>query len=108
MRRLPGVVVFLAGPVIWITHFWLVYLIGEAGCTGRVLDLDQSGVTAVTVVATVLAAAATVSLGIAAARDLGNGPIGDLRLIHWGGAVLAGLFTLAIILVGLPAVVFGC
>ena len=106
MRRLPGVVLFLAGPVIWYSYFWLVYLIAEAGCTPGGLSLDASGVTLITVGVTVLAGAATTILGVNAARALGDGTDGNWRLMHWGGAVLGGLFTLAIILVGLPALVF--
>jgi len=106
MRRLPGIVLFLAGPVIWYAYFWLVYLIAEAGCTPGGLSLDSAGVALVTVGVTVLAGAATTILGVGAAKAIGHGRDGNWRLMHWGGAVLGGLFTLAILLVGLPALVF--
>lgn len=106
MRRPRGVVLFLAGPVIWISHFWLVYLVAEAGCAPDGLALDPSGVTLVTVGATVIAVVATTIMGFVAGRDLGNRADGDWRLMHWGGAVLGGLFALAIVLVGIPALVF--
>lgn len=108
MRRLPGFVLFLAGPVIWYAHFWLVYLIAEAGCTPGGLSLDSSGVTLVTVGVTVLALGATVTLGVLAVRDVGDTMDGNWHLMHWGGAVLGGLFALAIALVGFPALVFAC
>lgn len=106
MRRLSGAVLFLAGPVIWYAHFWLVYLIAEAGCTPGGLSLDPTGVTLVTVALTVLAVVATTIMGITAARGLNDGVGGDWRLMHWGGAVLAGLFVLAIALVGFSGLVF--
>ena len=36
LADLPGAedVVFLGGPVIWFSHFMVVYLVAEAGCTG--------------------------------------------------------------------------
>lgn len=106
MRRVPGFVLFLAGPVIWYAHFWLVYLIAEAGCTPGGLRLDPSGVTWVTVGVTVLALGATTIMGIMAAQGPGSRVDGNRHLMHWGGAVLAGLFALAIALVGFSPLVF--
>jgi hypothetical protein len=61
-------VVFLAGPVIWFSHFMLVYLVAEAGCTGdgRGLDVFDPPVPVVwTLVATVVA------VGLCAAAAFG-------------------------------------
>ncbi len=33
-RDRPILVVLLAGPVVWFTHFMFVYLVAEMGCTG--------------------------------------------------------------------------
>ncbi|HZA00218.1 MAG TPA: hypothetical protein VE575_15770, partial [Acidimicrobiales bacterium] len=52
-------VVFLAGPVTWLAHFVLVYLVAEAGCTGGGPGLeafDPPVPRAVTLAATVVGA----------------------------------------------------
>lgn len=106
MRRLPGVVLFLAGPVIWFVYFMVVYLFAEAGCSPGGLRVAPSVVTWFTVAVTVIAAIATATLAFRAARSLGEGSGGDWKLMRWGGAILGGLFVLAILLVGAPALVF--
>lgn len=53
-------VVFLAGPVIWLVHFMVVYLVAEAGCTGSgpgLVAFAPPVPVAVTAVATVVAVA---------------------------------------------------
>ena len=108
MRRLPAYVLFLAGPVIWFAHFMVVYLFAEAACNPAVPGISPSAVVVFTVVATVVAAAATVALTIRAVRNLRADINGNWHLMNWGGAILGGLFVLAILLVGAPALVFPC
>jgi hypothetical protein len=118
-------VFFLAGPVIWFVHFMVVYLAVEAGCTGDGpgLRLFNPPVPAiVTIAATAVAAIAC--LGFAGwaqvrwraskhqpaadeARDLS----GDLKdhdrggSLAFAGFLLSLLFFVAILFVGLPALV---
>lgn len=116
-------VAFLAGPVLWFTHFMVVYLVAEAGCTGGGpgLELLDSPVPkAVTAAATVAGAAATV---LAAAwnhrRWRANSPGPDRPAglsadlsgepsdgtgrgpLAFAGLLLAGLATVAILFQGL-------
>lgn len=106
MRRLPPVVELLAGPVIWFAHFMLVYLFAEAGCTGAFQPVGPSAVAVFTIVVTVVAAAATAALTVKVVRDLDDDIGATSRFMRWTGAMLGGLFVLAILLVGAPALVF--
>lgn len=68
-RRLLGVL--LAGPVVWFTHFMLVYLVAEMGCAGdgpgfELFDPPVPVVT--TIVATILAVALCAVTGLWAWR----------------------------------------
>lgn len=117
-------VVFLAGPVIWFVHFMVVYLIVDAGCTG-----DGPGVRLfhppVPKIATLMAtaAAAIACLGFSAwahrrwrkgtpepavgeAVLAGGTNDGDVeRRLAFGGLLLSLLFFVAVLFVGLPALV---
>jgi hypothetical protein len=112
-------VAFLAGPVLWITHFMLVYLAAEAGCTGDGpgLELFDSPVPKVlTAAATGVGATATVLVAAWNHRrwranpqradrpadvtgepsdGTGRGPLA------FAGLLLAGLATVAILFQGL-------
>lgn len=107
---------FLAGPVILMSHFLLVYLVVEAGCTGegpglRVFQPPVAGV--VTLGATAVAAVACLASAVAAYRRwrTDRGPEGqDPDAPHHGallfaGFVLALLGVVTILFVGLPALV---
>lgn len=117
-------VVFLAGPVIWVTHFMVVYLVAEAGCTG-----DGPGLTAfdppvpalVTVVATLLAAGgclATSAWGLRwwrrdhdrpASQELASHEWCGRATVAFVGALLSALSVAAVLFVGVAGVVFtGC
>jgi hypothetical protein len=121
-------VAFLGGPVTWLTHFMLVYLVAEAGCTG-----DGRGLTAfdppvpsrVTLAATVVAAAGCVAFAAwshrrwAACRrgeaaDDPGGLAGPHQEHDRGGTLafaglLLSVFSLvAVLIVGLPALVLEC
>lgn len=108
---------FLAGPVIWFTHFMLVYLLAEVLC--KPLD-DVEGFTSLplvsvlTVVATIifaLAAAAGSVLAYRRWRVLRDLPRDDERASTQGealvfaGFLLGVLFTVAVMFTGAPALV---
>jgi hypothetical protein len=106
-------VVLLAGPVIAISHFMLVYLVAEAGCTGegpglRLFDPPVPDV--VTLAAT--ASAAIACLGFAQwalvrwrARTEGAGDSSDdLEAPDPGGFLLSLLAFVTVLLVGLPSI----
>lgn len=113
---------FLAGPSIWLAHFFLVYLLAEAFCTagGNLRILALPVVSAVTLLATALAVGAAAVTTLLAHRrwrrsltpspathdDLSSeterGHDKDLAL---AGVLLGILFIVAILFVGLPAAV---
>lgn len=115
----------LVGPVIWISHFMLVYLVAEAFCEvgasgPRMLGLPV--VSVVTVAATLIAVAV---IGVAAVRAwlrLGpEGPDGDEPPVEqrsgmgrlrgrdhplvFTGLLLDVLSIMAVLFVGVPAIV---
>ena len=56
-----AIIAFLIGPVIWVTHFGIVYLVAEAGCTGEGFGFrlfNPPVPTVVTLVATAVASVA--------------------------------------------------
>ena len=121
-------VVFLGGPVIWFVHFMVVYLVAEAGCTGggpglRVFDPPVPA--AVTLVATALAAAGCLAFAgwgyrwYVASRHLeAADDSGDLSGAHadrdrggtlaFAGFLLSLFSFVAVLFVGLPALVLEC
>jgi hypothetical protein len=113
----------LAGPVILMTHFMVVYLVAEAGCTGdgHGLDaLDPPAPEVVTVVATSVAAVACLivaawnfrrwrsSIGPTAAAGA-RWPFGDVDdadgrgSVAFAGLLLATLSCATVVLVGVAA-----
>lgn len=121
-RRARGMwVVFLGGPLLWLSHFMFVYLVAEAGCSGDGpgLDLfDPPVPRTVTLVATALAAAACLPMAVWARRrwrtatqepaaDAGDpGGIPDAAgngTLPRAGFLLASFSFVAIVFVGLPA-----
>lgn len=114
--------VLLGGPLLWLSHFMIVYLVAEAGCSGDGpgLDLfDPPLPRTVTLLATVLAAAGCVPLAAWALRrwraateetpGQGGDPaarIGDgagRGTVPFAGFLLAAFSFIAIVFVGLPA-----
>lgn len=108
-------VVLLGGPVVWFTHFMVVYLVVEAGCTGSgdglaVFDPPVSDV--VTLAATAVAAAVCLGLAVWGLRrwraSMAGRPVaggerdGALAL---AGTLLSVLSFVTVLLVGLPALV---
>ncbi len=121
-------VAFLGGPVTWIAHFMLVYLVVEAGCSGDGKGLevfDPPVPAAVTLTATAVAALVCLALagwsyrrwraaieGMAAdeAADL-SGPLPDRDrggTMNFAGFLLALFSFVSVLFVGLPALVFEC
>ena len=121
-------VVFLGGPVIWFTHFMVVYLVTEAGCSGdgRGLELFDPPVPATTTLAaTAVAALGCLAFGAWAYRRwqrARTGPAADeaaelaglMPETDRGGSLdfigfLLALFSfVSVLFVGLPALVFEC
>lgn len=76
-------VLFLAGPVIWITHFMVVYLVAEAGCTGdgALLDrFDPPVPVVVTWIATLVAVPASAAMAVWAWRSWRRGGSGAVDI----------------------------
>lgn len=121
--------VFIAGPVVWITHFMTVYLVAEAGCTGGGEGLRFLG-PPVPVVATLAATVVAVGLCVAAtvwayrrwraseerleaapdaATEL-SGEFDDDRRrgsLAFAGFLLSALSVVAVLFTGAPALVLG-
>lgn len=123
-----GWVVFLGGPVIWLSHFMLVYLVAEAGCTGGGPGLrafNPPVPATVTLAATVVAAAGCLTFAAwghrrwvaarhsVAADDPGGltGPYeerDDGATMAFASLLLSLFSFIAVLFVGLPALVFEC
>ena len=117
---------FLAGPVIWATHFMAVYLLGEALCVAGVHAplFGLPALSTLTLIATIVAVAVSVfttrwayqrwrasevgwdeSGARARAASAGRDQEGQLAL---AGFLLGVLFAIAIAFVGVPAAVLAC
>ena len=120
-RRVRGTwLVLLAGPVVGLSHFMLVYLVAEAGCTGsgtglRVFDPPVPEV--VTVATTVVAAVACLAVAAIGYRrwrrtedGIGRGDVaGDAesldrrQALGLAGFLLSSFFFVVVVFVGAPA-----
>lgn len=95
----------LAGPVIWITHFMVVYLLAEVACEFGLLTDTLLGLPVlswVVLAATALAIGAIVPF-LAKSEALRNSADSASRLAGFGGVLLDWLSIFAIAFVGLPA-----
>jgi hypothetical protein len=96
----------LVGPVLWISHFMVVYLFAEAACVARESDAlpvpGSSSIVPVVVVATVVAAALTAAATAWTLRTARRSR-GDAAAMAWAGTLLAAMSVVAILAVGLPA-----
>ena len=121
-------VVFLGGPVIWISHFMLVYLVAEAGCTGGgpgLRAINPPVPRAVTLIATAVAAAGCLGFAswahrrwVAARPGVATGDAGEVSgsaeerdrtaTLAFAGFLLALFSFVAVLFVGVPAFVLGC
>lgn len=118
-RSLVNLALFVAGPLIWTSHFLIVYLVAEAGCSGDGGGLnlfDPPVPTTVTLAATAVGAIASlVTARWSYRRWRGtrketseNGT--DLHLtdgaaLAFGGYLLSLLAFIVVLFVGLPALV---
>lgn len=105
--RLPWLVLFLAGPVIWYLHFWAVYLVSEAVCTLGAPGWTFLGLPALSVmvvVATIVAVALIAYPSMRAWRV--DRHAGHRQELAWVGGSLGMLFALGVVFVGLPALAF--
>ena len=108
-----AIVVLLAGPVIWICHFLLVYLVAEAGCSGAGAGLrffDAPVPSVVTVGATAVATLGCLACAWWGYRRYQIGQREDAphaeelaSVLDLVGAALSLLFALSVLMVGLPA-----
>jgi len=120
-RARSAFAVLLAGPVILIVHFLVVYLVAEAGCTGdgQGLDVfDPPVPTIATVVVTAVAAVASCASALwgyrrwrsggpaEGARPPGHPPadhLADRAPVGFVGFVLSMLSLVTVLVVGVPA-----
>lgn len=67
-------VVAIGGPVVWITHFMVVYLAGEASCVSDTTNewtfIGAGALVVLTLVVTVVAVAACAALAVVAHRRM--------------------------------------
>jgi hypothetical protein len=118
----PEWATLLAGPLVWAVYFLVGYTLAEFGCRGLWLAGQIAGLPAVSVVVAGLTLAA-LAISVWAGwrtwrrwRALRRDPDASLnraeerqRFMVLGGLLLSGLFTLAIFLTGLPALILeGC
>jgi hypothetical protein len=107
-------VAFLGGPVTWIAHFMLVYLVAETGCSGdgRGFELfDPPVPAATTLAATGLAVLACVGFALWSYRRWQAGdqaPGATDGTMAFVGFLLALFSAVAVVFVGLPALVLEC
>lgn len=98
---LPWWLLFLAAPIIWYGHFWIVYLVAEAAC--RVGTGSRTWLSVLVVVVTVAAVALILWVSIGSVGRDGEDHRAELA---WVGAMLGFIFAIATLAVGLPAVTF--
>lgn len=114
-----NLMLFFAGPVIWTSHFMLIYLVTEAGCTGDGPGLNLFDPPVPTVVTLVLTAAAVLACLISArwshrrwremheeqADDQGSLDPAGAGALAFVGYLLSLLGSVVVLFVGLPALV---
>ncbi len=105
----------LAGPVIWIVFFLVVYAVGEFGCLSGALDYAIGGIHVITLITAALGLVAMVGLGVVGwrayqrwrslnAMDAAS-ESRRTRFVTFGAVLLTGLFELAILLSIVPVLV---
>lgn len=124
-RARTAITVFLIGPIVWATHFGLVYLIAEAGCTGDGPGLRVFNPPVPTIFTlAVTGVAALVCLACAwwayrcwrspARRRATGKPAQDRSrtedhiagsTLEFGGVILSLFSFVSVLMVGLPAMV---
>lgn len=101
--------IFAGGPILWFAHFMFVYVVAEAGCTGEGRGLrafNPPVPLVVTLAATTVFAVAVAVIAVWAFRRWRWNVHGAMA---FGGLLLSSLSLIAILWVGVPAVLFpGC
>lgn len=114
----------LGGPILWSAHFLISYAWIEFACRVRLLMLDSMilGLTVLSwsvLIFTLLAMLATLYVGWSAYRswlrirdskkmdELESWGVESRRFMAFSGILLSALFSLVILLTGLPALVLG-
>jgi hypothetical protein len=114
----------LGGPILWSAHFLISYAWVEFACRIRLFVLDSTvlGLTALSwsvLIFTLIAVVATVYVGWSAHRswlrireskqtnELESWGVESRRFMALSGILLSALFSLVILLTGLPALVLG-
>lgn len=100
--RLEWAALFLAGPVIWYAHFWLVYLVAEAGCFAA--GGSQPPWLVAAILAATLAALAFIAwtTWLAWRRWRSREEARDRSALYFIGFLLGPMFAAATLFVGLP------
>lgn len=113
-RARSSIGMFLAGPVIAVVYFAVVYLVTEAGCSADGPGLDVFDPPVPTVVTLVATAVAAVACAVAAAwayrrwrREAGGSSevLVDHEPFAFLGFLLSLLSLVTVLMVGLPALV---
>lgn len=98
----------LGGPVVWFTHFMVVYLTAEAVCTPKLIGEEQpwsdAALDGFVLVATAVAVAACMVVALLSSRRLRREP----RQWLWWVSITLGIGSaLSVVAVGLPVLVVG-
>lgn len=113
-RTRTTVVVFLAGPVILIVHFLVVYLVVEAGCTGDGPGFDAFDPPVPTIATLVVTAVAALACSASAwwayrrwrsTPAAGREELVDRQPLAFVGFLMSLLGLVTVLAVGLPALV---
>ena len=99
-------VVVLFGPAVWIVHFMVVYLAAEASCeSARSAGMSFLGETGLRVGIVAVTAIAVAALAAVAWVTWRRSLVPDETPMYRVGLLLAALFTLATLVVGLTPLV---
>ena len=106
-NAIPFAIHLLAGPVIWITHFMVVYLLVETACRFDLLSSETLGIPTVSAIVTAVTVVAMAGAGWFVFRSAAMRAAGGVveEFVGFGGILLGAVFTVAIAFVGLPALV---
>lgn len=105
----PLWLLMLAGPILWIAHFAVVYLAAEAVCNAaetESMTFLTEGWLVVTVIAVTVIAAVSAALAAVYSWRRSRHDTGDDAALALAGMMLAMGSVVAILAVGLPALAF--
>ena len=93
----------LAGPIVGMTYFWLVYLVAEVACADG-LDLVTTTALGVVIAAATAGGAAVLLLYAWRARQLVTGDDENQRFMATTSLVVLALFVLFLLFLVAPAI----